>query len=767
MTDTIQPAAFEDALLHRFVRLAAVAAGASAAFAAAGVGERAVRASVGLPGDDCGASCFGAVAELAPAEGPATVMVVADLREGFFAAHGMVVGPPFLRFLAHIPLLAPSGAQVGFMCVFDTVPRAGLSEAERRALDDVACVAAAALDQERRHRMLVEVTERAGRADRMLRMVSEAGSCADALTGLLSELCLHHGAAIGRIWRLTQPEGMMQEVSRFEDPGVDEHSYYRQPPTAPVRSGNSRTAEAIRLNQPQAFLYSSISDLSRFVLMQAAIESGLRAQVSYPMWVQDQRFGIALAFNTERADLESIVSDIGSLANTIRPALFRKVTEDRIRFMAHHDELTKLGNRAVFNEVLQQAVEDGGPDGRAGGLALLYLDLDGFKSVNDSLGHEVGDRLLAAVAGRLRASVREGDTVARIGGDEFAIVQPDAGQPYASTQLARRLLETVSMPFDIDGQAVSVGVSIGIALHPADGETPDVLQRNADTALYEAKKAGRNTFRLFEASLGVMKQERFLIERDLRNAIDRGELSMNYQPIVEGQSLQVRGMEALLRWTHPTRGPLSPARFVPMAEACGLIVPLGAWALDRACRDAAGWERPAFLSVNFSPMQFRQPGLPQAIEEVLSRHGLPGRRLDLEVTEGLLLDDSGAVLRTMHELREQGIRMTLDDFGTAYASLGYLRRFPFDRIKIDRSFIQAMCDDDGTLAIVQAILGLSARLGLEVVAEGVETSAELDMLRSLGCGLVQGFLTGRPMSAGVARDLLGTAAMDMPLGRVG
>ena len=443
------------------------------------------------------------------------------------------------------------------------------------------------------------------------------------------------------------------------------------------------------------------------------------------------------------------------------------MTEDRIRFMAHHDELTKLGNRAVFNEVLQQAVENGSTGCKPGGLALLYLDLDGFKGVNDSRGHEVGDRLLAAVAGRLRASVREGDTVARIGGDEFAIVQPDAGQPYAATQLARRLLETVSMPFEIDGQAVLVGVSIGIALHPLDGDTPDVLQRNADTALYEAKQAGRNTFRLFEPSLGVMKQERFLIERDLRDAIEREQLSLNYQPIREGQSLQVRGLEALLRWTHPTRGPLSPARFVPMAEASGLIVPLGAWALDRACRDAAGWEQPACLSVNFSPMQFRQPGLPQAIEEVLNRSGLPGRRLDLEVTEGLLLDDSGAVLRTMHELREQGIRITLDDFGTAYASLGYLRRFPFDRIKIDKSFIQAMCGDDGTLAIVQAILGLSARLGLEVVAEGVETPEELEMLQTLGCGLVQGFLTGRPMSSDAAHRLLGGQTLDRPLGRLG
>ena len=737
-----------DAILSRFVRLAASVASMPVAFARAGFGTTAVEASFGLPDDAAAASWIQAVDELIPAGESASPTVLDDLADGPLARHAMVAGPPFLRYLVGVPLLAPSGARLGLLCVLGPVPAAGLGPDQVRGLRDTAVLAATALEREQEHARLTEITQRAARVDRMLRMVSEAGSCADALTALLSELCTHHGAAIGRIWKLTEPEGLMLEVSRFDRQGLEQDPYYTIPPTAPVRAGNSMTAEAIRLNQPQAFRYLEIADQQRFVLMQAALDAGLRSQVSYPVWVQEERFGVAMAFTSECGDFPEIVADIGSMADTIRPALFRKVTEDRIRFMAHHDGLTQLTNRAAFDEILKQAVAAGG------GLALLYLDLDGFKLINDSWGHEVGDQLLSAVAARLKASVRETDTLARIGGDEFTIIQLEAAQPMAAIALAQRLLDVVSEPIHIRGHAVHVGVSIGIALYPTDGRDPDLLQQSADTALYEAKLAGRNRFWLFEPSLGVRKQERFLMDRDLRDAIEREELSLQFQPIRETQSLHLHGLEALLRWTHPTQGPLSPARFVPMAEASGLIVPLGAWVLHQACTEAASWAQPACVSVNFSPLQFRQAGLPRSIEQVLDRCGLPGHRLNLEVTEGLLLDDTDAVLRTMHQLREQGIRITLDDFGTAYAGLGYLRRFPFDRIKIDKLFIQTMGEDDGMLAIVQAILGLSTRLDLEVVAEGVETDRQLRLLQQLGCRLVQGYLTGHPISSDATRRLL-------------
>lgn len=679
-------------------------------------------------------------------EGGSELLIIPDLRDDArFARHRLTMAG--MRFVAILPLPVMEDETPGWIAVLDTEPRPGLSDEQLAALRDVATLTAASCVQERRQAALAEMTRRAIRADRMLRLVSEAVTFEDALTSLLGELCRHHGAPVGRIWKLVLPDGLMVEVSRFEV-----HEYYMQSPDVPVCSGNSMTATAIANNEPQTVIYSQVKHRERFALMEAAVKSGLASQVSYPIWMQDQRFGISLAFDTEREDLDSIVADIASLSNTIRPALFRKVTEERIRYMAHHDDLTQLGNRAVFNECLGEAVASATRGDH--GLALLYLDLDGFKRVNDIRGHEVGDKLLAAVAGRLRAGVREGDIVARIGGDEFAVIQPSNGQPYAAVQLAQRLVQMVGLPFEIDGQLSMIGVSIGIALHPADGETPDALLRNADAALYSAKAGGRNTSRLFDKSLGSLQEEKFLIERDIKDAIENELFSLAYQPICTTNTLKICGLEALLRWNHPTKGPISPGRFVPIAEASGMILPLGRWALETACADAAVWEEPLCLSVNFSPMQFRQPGLPQQIADVLARTGLSPTRLDLEVTEGLLLDDSGMVLETMHELRAQGIRITLDDFGTAYASLSYLRRFPFDQLKIDMSFVQGMCNDDATLAIVETILALGQRLGLDVVAEGVEQERELETLRELGCTRVQGYLTGRPMSNERARRML-------------
>ncbi len=695
----------------------------------------------------------------------AGLTILPDLRrDERFAGHALVAGPPHLRFLAHLPLLSSDGDRLGFLCVLDPAPRAGLTDTQAAALGDIAGLVAAARAREGRLARLAHATGHALRADRMLRLVAEAATCAEALTSLLGELCRHHGATVGRIWQLTDPDERIVEVSRFNGDGLDEHSYYRQPPTAPVTRSNSMTAGAIRRNEPHAVIYSQVERPERFVLLPAAIASGLAAQVSYPIWVQDQRFGVSLAFSTERPDLAEIVADIASLANTIRPALFRKVTEERIRFVAHHDDLTQLANRLLFQERLTGAIAAAARGEY--GLALLYLDLDGFKLVNDTRGHGAGDKLLAAVAARLRENCREWDTTARIGGDEFAIIQRLGGQPSTATALAlaQRLLHAVQQPFDIDGQRLLVGVSIGIAVYPTGGETPDQLLRNADTALYRAKESGRNAFRLFEPAMEERQLERALMERDLGDAVDGRHFTLAYQPICDAASLQIRGLEALLRWNHPVRGEVLPGHFVSLAEANGLILPLGRWALEAACAAAAGWAAPVCLSVNFSPLQFRQPDLAQQVARVLEGAGLPGERLDIEVTEGLLLGNSGMVLRTMQALKEQGIRLTLDDFGTAYASLSTLRRFPFDRIKIDKSFVQEMGHDDSSLAIVEAVLLLGARLNLAVVAEGVETEAQLDTLRRLGCNLVQGYLTGRPMPEDRARAamLRGTAAPAKP-----
>ncbi len=768
------PAAIPDAapaatgaVLDRLVRLAARVAETEAAVLGRAAGPAPAVSAFGLPPAQAEAA---ARFDVVLGHG-AGLTVLPDLRQdGRFAGHALVAGPPHLRFLAHLLLLSSDGGRLGSLCVLDPAPRAGLTATQQGALDDIAGLIAMACEREQRLARLGHATAHALRADRMLRLVADAATCAEALTSLLGELCRHHGATVGRIWQLTQPDERMLEISRFNDDGLDEHSYYRQPPTAPVTRSNSMTAGAIRRNEPHAVIYSQIEQPERFVLLPAAIASGLAAQVSYPIWVQDQRFGIALAFSTERPDLAEVVADIASLANTIRPALFRKVAEERIRFVAHHDDLTRLANRLMFQERLAAAI-DAATRGEHG-LALLYLDLDGFKPINDTHGHGIGDKLLAAVAARLRESCRECDTTARIGGDEFAIIQPLGGQPSAATALAlaHRLLHAVQQPFDIDGQRLMVGVSIGIAMYPVGGETLDQLLRNADTALYYAKKdgakksgvkeSGRSAFRLFDPSMEVRQLERALMERDLGHAVDRHHFTLAYQPICDAASLRIHGFEALLRWNHPVRGQVLPGHFVSLAEANGLILPLGRWALEAACAEAAGWEPPVCLSVNVSPLQFRQPDLAQQVARVLEQAGLPGERLDIEVTEGLLLSNSGMVLRTMQALKEQGVRLTLDDFGTAYASLSTLRRFPFDRIKIDKSFVQEMGQDGSSLAIVEAVLLLGARLNLAVVAEGVETGAQLDTLRRLGCNLVQGYLTGRPMPEDQARAVLlrGTVA---------
>ncbi len=648
------------------------------------------------------------------------------------------------RTFAAAGLVSATGEVLGRLCILHQSPHGDLPPDCRRSLELLAGLIADHLAQQLRDAEQQAASQRAARTERMLHLVAEAESVTDALTNMLSELCSHHGAVIGRIWRLTSPGDQMQEISRFNGDDLDAESYYRRPPAAPVMWGNSVTADAIRRNQPRGFSYAEVENPERYVLMQAAVQAGLKCQISYPIWVQEERFGVSLAFKTDRRDLPGIIADIGALANAIRPALFRKVTEDRIRFLAHHDDLTGLANRVLLQDRMTKAFAasaGGGP-----GLALLYLDLDNFKQVNETRGHAAGDRMLAAVARRLSSSLREGDTIARMGSDEFAIIQPNTDDPAAAISLAARVAGTLAAPFEVDGQRIEIGCSIGVALHPGDGDTPDLLLRNADAALYCAKEAGRNRYALFEPGMNARLRERVLIEGDMADALARRQFTLAYQPLCDAATRRIVGFEALLRWTHPTHGPIAPEVFIPLAEASGLIVPLGQWALEVACAEAAGWDPSLRLGVNLSPMQFWQPDLPRRVADILAHSGMAPHRLDLEVTEGMLLDETGLVLDTMHALRAQGIGMTLDDFGTAYASLSYLRRFPFNRIKVDRSFVANITSDQETLAIVQTILALSARLNLSVVCEGVETPEQLDLLRGLGCRVVQGFLTGRPIA---------------------
>ena len=429
----------------------------------------------------------------------------------------------------------------------------------------------------------------------------------------------------------------------------------------------------------------------------------------------------------------------------VRDVTERHAAERRIAFLAHHDTLTGLANRTLFNDRLAQALAMA--DRSRGKVALLSLDLDGLRLVNDSYGHPAGDLVLREVAARLLRELRDTDTVARLGGDEFAIVQPFAEQPNATAAVARRVIDVLASPFETGGQRIAISVSVGIALYPDDALTDDVLLKRSDLALLRAKQEGRGTFCFFEPGMDRLLQRRRLLEHDLRHAIAQEQLEIHYQQICRAGSMEVVGHEALLRWNHPSRGAVPPSEFIPLAEESGLIVPLGRWVLERACREARSWPNRHFVAVNLSPIQFGQRDFVEMTAGILAHTGLPPTRLEIEVTEGILISNTAQAEKVLHGLKALGVRVTLDDFGTGYSSLGYLRRFPFDAIKIDRSFVQGLGTDRDSGMIVNSILALCCSLDLRVTAEGVETEGQLASLRSYGCDLVQGYLLGRPVSA--------------------
>jgi diguanylate cyclase (GGDEF)-like protein len=422
----------------------------------------------------------------------------------------------------------------------------------------------------------------------------------------------------------------------------------------------------------------------------------------------------------------------------------RRRAEERIKHMAHHDALTDLPNRLLFQAKTVEAIDKLAEDDT---IAVMCLDLDRFKTVNDTLGHPIGDQLLQAVAERLKSCVREGDVLARFGGDEFAIVQIGGAQPESDTAAARRIIETVSAPYLIEGHQIVIGVSIGIAFAPADGREPGVLLKNADMALYRAKAEGRGRFHCFETAMDARMQTRRKLELDLRRAVACGEFELYYQPVLQTDSNQVTSLEALIRWSHPERGMIAPAEFIPLAEEIGLIEPMGEWVLHRACRDAVTWPGELTVSVNLSPAQFRNAKLLDIVIEALRESKLPARRLELEITESVLLVETEATLAVLNQLHMLGVQIAMDDFGTGYSSLSYFRSFRFDRIKIDRSFIRNMCDDSSSLAVIRAVAGLSASLGMAVTAEGVETKEQLERLRAEGCKEVQGYFFSPPRPA--------------------
>jgi len=422
----------------------------------------------------------------------------------------------------------------------------------------------------------------------------------------------------------------------------------------------------------------------------------------------------------------------------------QRQSEIKIEYMAHHDSLTDLPNRVLLNDRLEYVLGRVQPGEM---VAVHHLDLDQFKAVNDTFGHPCGDKLLRIVAERLRGLVGETDTIARMGGDEFVIVQATIADPAEATSLAQSVIDTLSEPYDIDGQQAVIGVSTGISVGPGDGSNPDKLLRNADLALYRAKSDGRGTFRFFEPVMDLQMQTRRIMEQDLRKALPAGEFELHYQPVVNLASKEISGFEALIRWNHPGKGMISPADFIPLAEEIGFIVPMGEWVIRQACATAARWPDELHVAVNISAIQFRNPGLMQVIVSALAASGLAPTRLEIEITESVLLHNKEATLAVLHQLRALGIRIAMDDFGTGYSSLTYLQSFPFDKIKIDRSFVKNITENSSSLNIVRAVAALANGMGMTATAEGVETAEQLHSIASEGCTEMQGFLFSRPLPA--------------------
>ena len=433
------------------------------------------------------------------------------------------------------------------------------------------------------------------------------------------------------------------------------------------------------------------------------------------------------------------IGRLGDSFNEMVDAIIER--EGKISHIALHDGLTDLPNRKYFRDQLDIALKRAGDSDL---VAVFYLDLDNFKSVNDTLGHPIGDALLKQVTQRME-SVLDGHLIARLGGDEFAVLIDNAETVDAITVIAEQLEKSFAESFQVDGHIMPTTTSIGIAVAPHDGHDSDMLMKNADLALYRAKQEGKGQYHYFEQEMDELARKRRETEIDLKLAIEHGQFELYYQPLFNTEQQRINGFEALIRWHHPERGLVQPIEFIPLAEETGLIVQIGEWVIKEACRQASTWPEHIRVAVNISPIQFRTKGLQSILIQALTQSGLAPQRLELEITESLLIDNVAETLKSLHNLREMGVRVALDDFGTGYSSLSYLRSFPFDKIKIDRSFVVDIMSDKGSAAIIQAITGLAAALGMETIAEGVELEEQVDMLLKNGCTNIQGYLLSRPV----------------------
>ncbi|HEV7804114.1 MAG TPA: EAL domain-containing protein, partial [Burkholderiales bacterium] len=618
---------------------------------------------------------------------------------------------------------------------------------------------------------LVDITERKQAEKRqamqhaITRILAEAGGVDEAMMKILDTICTDLGWHYGARWHWDAGTGVLHRAESWAADGPKIREFDQaiaQIEVEPREDGNGLASRAFWARKP--VWIADIVSADDFRRRDLAVEAGLHAAFAFPLMRGSQVLGVMEFFHRDAGEPNPVLVNIAeALGSEVGQYLVRTQAEDAVRFMAMHDTLTRLPNRAMFSERLAGAIAQAGRHERT--LAVLFIDLDKFKSINDTLGHEAGDYVLGEAAKRLTESLRGGDTVARLGGDEFVVLLEEVADPVYVGGVSQKLIDALAEPFLIGGREYRVTASIGVSAFPQDGSDPETLLKNADAAMYRAKEKGRNAFEFYSEQLSAGAIERLSLEAGLRRALDRDELELYYQPQIETCTGRIVGMEALVRWRHPQLGILPPARFIRLAEENGLIVPLGDWVIHTACKAHHAWQSkqlaPARIAVNLSPRQFLHAGLVKDTVRVLEASGCRPSYLELEITESMVMHDPAGAAAVMAELKALGVRIAMDDFGTGYSSLAHLRRFPIDTLKIDSSFIADLPGDTGNMAITDAIIAMARTLHLTVIAEGVETRPQFDILRRLGCDEVQGYYFSEPVPFDAATTLLRDASVEI------
>jgi diguanylate cyclase (GGDEF)-like protein/PAS domain S-box-containing protein len=603
--------------------------------------------------------------------------------------------------------------------------------------------------------LATDITERK-RAERRLQMehsvtriLEESRTVEDALPRLIRTIAEAGGWVYGARWELDKSANLLRcmETWCVDAPEVREFMAFSR---LRMQTPGTSTGPIHQVWSTNAPVW--IADVAQDINMRrgpAALKAGLHAVFAFPILVGEELYGVIELFGGEpRQPDAALMGAMHTIGSQIGQFMARKAAEQNLRFFASHDPLTGLSNRTMFNDRLHQSLAQAARFERS--LALLFIDLDGFKDVNDTHGHTVGDMLLAELASRLRATLREGDVIGRMGGDEFVVLIEEFGEAGQVAEVAKKLLDTVERPFTLQGRECRVTASLGISIYPDDGKDADTLIKNADMAMYLVKQQGKSSYRFYSPQMNVHLVERLSLESGLRRAIDLGELTLLYQPRVGVRDGQVSGVEALMRWQHPTQGMIGPGEFIPVAEDAGLIAAIGEWALHSACRQARAWREQGLpllrVAVNVSQKQFLQESLIQVVREALHRAALEPGRLELEITEEMVIRNPERAMRLLAQLKEAGVRVVVDGFGTGYSSLSFLRRLPIDSVKIDRSLIGELPSSADATALTRGVVAMAHSLGLTVIAEGVETREQWEFLREHGCEEMQGNYFSAPVA---------------------